>query len=855
MERFICIHGHFYQPPRENPWLERIELQDSAYPYHDWNERITAECYAGNAVSRIMDGHGNITQIVNNYARISFNVGPTLLSWMEHNAAEAYQAILAADRQSQDLFSGHGSAIAQAYNHIILPLANRRDKYTQIRWGIYDFEKRFNRFPEGMWLAETAVDIETLDILAEFGIKFTILAPHQAQRIRPVGSGDEHWQDVSGGAIDPTMPYVQKLPSGRTIALFFYDGSISQAVAFEGLLNRGEYLANRLIEAFSYDRHWSQLVHIATDGETYGHHHRNGEMALAYALHHIESQNLAKLTIYGEYLENHAPSHEVQIIENSSWSCIHGIERWRNDCGCNSGMHAAWHQQWRAPLRESLDWLRDTLISHYEKRARWVLKNPWAARDDYIQVILDRSDESVETFLQQHAARTLSDIEKSMALKQLELQRHAMLMYTSCGWFFDEISGIETVQIIHYAGRAIQLAMETMPTPFPRDHIEAGFLQRLKLAKSNIPEHQDGAIIYETFAKPAMLDLKKVLAHFAVSSTFENSNQSLNGKTTVYCYSVACEDCRMMESGRTKLLVGRAVVRSEITHDMEVLSFGVLNFGDHNITCGVWEYRNEPYQTMVEEVTTAFWRADLPGVIRLMDRHFHGLTYSLRTIFRDEQRKVLKRILQSYLDEAEATYRQIYNYNAPLMRFLADLHIPLPKGFRTSANFVFNADLRQAFEQEDIDSERVKSIVDEVQRERIDLDEEELAHTLEQNLEQIATHVHLHSADLSHMKKLQRVVALAHTLPFEVDFWKIQNMYYTLYQNTCPAFVERAKKGDVFANEWIECFVALGKDLGFNTAELEHWLQQPETESTEEVNTEHKTADAEQSETVMTSDE
>lgn len=458
MERYICIHCHFYQPPRENPWLEAIELQDSAYPYHDWNERITGECYAPNAASRILDGEGRIESIVNNYAKISFNFGPTLLSWLEDKAPDVYGAILEADRESREKFSGHGSALAQAYNHMILPLANRRDRYTQIFWGIKHFVHRFSRPPEGMWLPETAVDLASLDILAEHGIRFTILAPHQASRLRKIGG--RAWRDVSGARIDPTMPYKLRLPSGRTINLFFYDGSISRAVAFEGLLARGENLAHRLLDAFSEARTWPQLIHIATDGETYGHHHRHGDIALAYALHYIESNNLAHITNYGEYLEQHPPTHQVEIFEKTSWSCGHGVDRWWTDCGCNSGTHPGWNQAWRTPLRNALDWLRDTLAPQYEEKARACLKDPWAARDDYIEVILDRSPENLDQFLANHAARKLNDAEKITVLKLLELQRHTMLMYTSCGWFFDDLSGIETVQVIQYAGRAIQLAQE-----------------------------------------------------------------------------------------------------------------------------------------------------------------------------------------------------------------------------------------------------------------------------------------------------------------------------------------------------------------------------------------------------------
>ncbi len=368
MEKYVCVHGHFYQPPRENPWIEEIELQDSAYPYHDWNERITAECYAPNTASRLLDGEGKIMAIVNNYSRISFNFGPTLLAWMERHDANTYRAILEADKLSRERFSGHGSALAQAYNHMIMPLANSRDKRTQVIWGIKDFEKRFGREPEGMWLPETAVDTETLEILAEQGIKFAILAPSQAKSFHKIDENKE-WQSTEGGKIDPSTCYRCSLPSGKTINLFFYDGPISQEVAFGKLLTSGETFAQRLMGAFSEGRDWPQLVHIATDGETYGHHHHYGDMALAFCLHFIESSNSATLTNYGEFLEKNPPHYEVQIFDHSSWSCVHGVERWRNDCGCNSGMHGGWHQKWRGPLRGALDALRDQLIPAYMREA------------------------------------------------------------------------------------------------------------------------------------------------------------------------------------------------------------------------------------------------------------------------------------------------------------------------------------------------------------------------------------------------------------------------------------------------------------------------------------------------------
>lgn len=494
MARYICIHGHFYQPPRENPWLETVEQQDSAFPYHDWNERVTDECYARNAASRILNEEKQIIKIVNNYAKISYNFGPTLISWIADKFPNVYQAILAADQESQQRLAGHGNAIAQSYHHTILPLSNPRDKYTQIHWGIRDFIHRFQRQPEGFWLPEAAVDLESLQIMAEQGIKFTILAQRQAKRFRKLGA--DTWQEVNGGQINPTMPYLLQLPNGKSMAIFFYDGAIAQEVAFSTLLNNGENFANRFNDIFSEKLNQPQLAHIATDGETYGHHYAHGDMALAYALDYIESKDLAKITNYGHFLQLFPPSCEVEIIENSSWSCIHGIERWQSACGCNTGKQLDWNQNWRAPLRESFDWLRDNLIAIYEEKASALFKDPWNARNHYIDVLTNRSDNGWQKFLTAQAKHSLNPAEQQAARHLLEMQRHAMLMYTSCGWFFDDLSGLETAQVISYAARAIQLSEK-----FRKKSLEKPFLEKLAKAKSNLQNQGDGRHIYETKIK------------------------------------------------------------------------------------------------------------------------------------------------------------------------------------------------------------------------------------------------------------------------------------------------------------------------------------------------------------------
>ncbi len=489
-KKFICIHGHFYQPPRESPWLDEIEPQESAAPYHDWNERVTAECYLPNTRAQVVDLDDNSRHLVNNYEKISFNFGPTLLSWIKINHPSLLQAIVDADNHSRRHCHEHGNAIAQAYNHIIMPLANDRDKYTEIYWGIKDFEYYFNRKPEGMWLPETAVDLESLDIMSELGIKFTILAPHQLKRCRALAGGE--WMT----AVATGTPYLQHLPSGRSIVLFFYDGAVAHGVAFDGLLNDGGEFAQRLIDASGGEQTANDLHHIATDGESYGHHHHFGEMSLAYALQKIEHSPEIELINYGYFLEVQPPMFEAEVQVNSSWSCSHGIERWRNNCGCNTGQFP--HQEWRAPLRAALDWLRDQLAPVFEATVSPYLKEPWVARNKYIAVIHDR--DHFEPFIKEQATRLLSHQEKMLVLKWCELQRYALLMYTSCGWFFDELSGLETVQIIRYAGRVIQLANLLTFSDY-----ETEFVKRLAMIPSNIDTMENGANIYNQLVKPYIL--------------------------------------------------------------------------------------------------------------------------------------------------------------------------------------------------------------------------------------------------------------------------------------------------------------------------------------------------------------
>jgi alpha-amylase/alpha-mannosidase (GH57 family) len=797
LERYLCIHGHFYQPPRENPWLEAVELQDSAYPYHDWNDRITDECYAANARSRILDGQGRIERIVNNYEQISFNFGPTLLSWLEARRPEIYRMILEADKASIDRFGGHGNALAQAHGHIILPLANDRDRRTQVLWGIRDFEHRFGRKPEGMWLPESAANTDSLEALAANGIKFTILAPRQARAIRAIG--DEKWSDVSGG-IDPTRAYLCRLPSGAEINLFFYDGPVSQGVAFERLLESGEKFADRLTSAFDDKRDWPQLMHIATDGETYGHHHRHGDMALAAALHHIQSNVSATLINYGQFLETHPTTHEVQIVENSSWSCIHGVERWKADCGCNSGGHGDWNQGWRAPLRQALDWLRDTLAPAFESAASALVKDPWRARDEYIRVILDRSPENVAVFLAEHASRQLSEQERVTTLKLLELQRNAMLMYTSCGWFFDELSGIETTQVLQYAARVLQLARHTL-----NQDLEEGFEERLAAAKSNIPENKDGRWIYAHFVKPAKVDLRTVAAHYAIKSLFDPGPE----EDRVYSYRVQVQDAQRASAGRARLLVGRARLQSVITEDSDTITFGVLHMGDHVLNGGVRSGDgDDKYAELVDQARTAFDQADFASLIRAMDSAFGNSSYGLRSLFKDEQRSIMDRILADTLKEIEHTYRQVYSHHAPLMRFLASIGLKAPDAMTANARFVLDAEIRRGLRPWATDLSRARAAFREASEHAVSLDTVSIAYDFGKLLEHLAGKLAEDPGKLEVLTELREVAALASEQPFDVRRWKPRNIYWELAQAELPR-----RREDPGQQAWVSAFLDLGEKL------------------------------------------
>jgi len=736
---YITVHGHFYQPPRENPYLDAIERQPSAAPFHDWNERIHHECYRPNAFARVLNDRGEVVGIANNYEYLSFNIGATLMSWLKRYDIETYQRILEADRKSCDRLNGHGNAIAQVYNHIIMPLANERDKYTQIRWGKEDFRSHFGRDPEGMWLAETAVDYPTLEALVAEGIRFIILAPSQAQRCRPIPTEEQpvtQWHEVGGSQIDPTRPYrcflkgvrgqesgVRELEnpdeSRNYIDIFFYDGPISRDMGFSDALDNSHYFVGRIGQAVRGDHRPSQLISVATDGETFGHHKGGTEKTLAYAFLEEFSRRGWTVTNYAHYLSLNPPTWEVELKPVTAWSCSHGVDRWQEDCGCGGGV---WHQKWRRPLRNTLDWLRDQLIRVYEEAGREFFRDPWQARDGYIQVIRDRSATNVSRFLARHQTHKLTAAEQVDALRLLEMQRHALLMYTSCGWFFEELSRPEGTQILRYAARALELAGDVAGV-----QLEKGFLKRLALAPSNVELFKHGGEVYRQLVLSAQISIKQVAAQYAITSLFRDRKPGVRGQgsgvredtetrrvgdtgdvtasyeTTrhsplatnssqhLYCYTVHQLDYQLQRMGTLTLAVGHLKLVSEITWESEHLVFAVLHLGGWDFHCCIQPFAGRrTYSQIKEKIFEALQQASAAHAIRTMMQMFGDQSFSLQNLLAEERHRIMQLLSQETLTRLDQLYTQVYRDNySVLMAFHRD-QLPVPQELQVAAEIALS---------------------------------------------------------------------------------------------------------------------------------------------------------------------
>ena len=796
---YVTVHGHFYQPPRENPYLNTIERQPSAHPCHDWNERIHHECYRPNAFARIMNDQGEVIRIVNNFEYLSFNIGPTLMSWLEAYDVETYQRIIEADRQSCIRLNGHGNAIAQAYNHIILPLANERDKHTQIQWGIEDFRSRFGRDPEGMWLAETAVDYATLEALIAQGIRFIVLAPSQAERCRPMPNADisdPQWHGVGGSLIDPTRPY-RCFVKDKYIDIFFYDGPISRDMGFKDVLGSSDNLAGRIGQAVRGDRRPAQVISVATDGETFGHHKRGTEKCLAYAFTHLFSERGWTVTNFAHYLSIDPPTWSVELKPVTAWSCSHGVSRWQDDCGCGGG--SGWHQQWRRPLRDALDWLRDRLILIYEETGRKFLSDPWLARDEYIEVILDRSAKKVEQFLSRHQCRQLSPADQVDALRLLEMQRHAMLMYTSCGWFFEEISRPEGVQILRYAARAIELAGDVAGV-----QLEPAFLRRLASAPSNVELFGNGAQVYRQLVTSAQVGFKQVAAQYAISSLFTNYPK----KGRIYCYEVQQLDYQRQQMGALSLAVGQVRLASEITWESNHLVFAVLHLGGWDFHCCVQPFSGRRvYIELKEKLLEALNQASAAQMMLAMTQLFGDQYFNLQHLFVEERHRIMQQLTAKTKKRLDQLYAQVYRDNYGILVAFQRDELPVPQELQVAAEVALShrcalaiAGLERAIDLPSLMNHylaELEAIAAEANHLRCQLQVPQASQTLEQLILRLLWQLLQGKPNSTEadVYRLERAIDVGDKLHLGLSLDRAQEIYYRcLHEKIVPSLQAKSKR-------------------------------------------------------------
>lgn len=822
---YVTVHGHFYQPPRENPYLDAIERQPSAAPFHDWNERIHWECYRPNAFARVLNDKGELLGIVNNYEYMSFNIGPTLMSWLERYDVEVYQRILEADVKSCQRLNGHGNAIAQVYNHIIMPLANQRDKYTQIRWGKADFKSRFGRDPEGIWLAETAVDYPTLAALVSEGIRFIVLAPSQAQRCRPFPTEDDpqpDWHEVGGSQIDPTRPYrcylkpnlnptSSPLSSTETttpestenlpyIDIFFYDGPISRDMGFSDVVYSSHHFAGRVGAAIRGDHRPAQLVSVATDGETFGHHKKGTEKTLAYAFSAEFPRHGWTVTNFAHYLSLNPPTWEVELKPVTAWSCAHGVDRWQDDCGCG-GEGGVWHQKWRRPLRNALNWLRDQLIEVYEEYGGKLFRDPWLARDEYIQILGDRSHANVSRFLSHHQTHKLSTSEQVDALRLLEMQRHALFMFTSCGWFFEEISRPEGTQILRYAARALELAGDVSGV-----QLEKGFIQRLGLAPSNVEQFRHGGEVYRQLVLTAQVGFKQVAAHYAMTSLFNNHNNSLSPQETsehihgqqkrVYCYVANELDYQLQRMGALSMAIGHLKLVSEITWESENLVFAVLHLGGWDFHCCIQQFTGRrDYSQLKEKLFASLQQGSAARVIVEMTQIFGDKAFSLQNLFAEERHRIMRLLSQETLTRLDQLYTQTYRENyGVIMAFHRD-ELAVPQELQVAAEIAlgYRCMLTLRSLEQDINESQLswnhilelEAIATETKHLRCQLNIPEGKQILEQLIMRLLWQL-LHDANGSFaidMQRLEKLIDVGYELNIGISLEKAQELYFSCWYN------------------------------------------------------------------------
>jgi alpha-amylase/alpha-mannosidase (GH57 family) len=836
---YVTLHGHFYQPPRENPWLGIIEQQPSALPFQNWNERICHECYRPNAYARILNEAGDVLEIVNNFEYLSFNIGPTLMAWLEQYDPEVYQRILEADHLSCERLSGHGNAMAQVYNHTILPLANQQDKITQIRWGKADFEARFGRATEGMWLAEAAVDAATLEVLVAEGIKFIIVAPSQVQRCRPLAPAadpngmDYPWQDVGGGQIDPTRPYRCFLPGGDRqrdyIDIFIYDGPISRDIGFDDeILSSSQQLVERLGQAVRRDRSDAQLIAIATDGETFGHHKRSTEKSLAYGFRNVLPRQGWTVTNFAHFLSLHPPQWEVELKPVTAWSCAHGVDRWQEDCGCGGG--GSWHQRWRRPLRDALDWLSEQLAQVFTEWGSRLFKDPWAARNDYIEVLLAQGKGSkaavTSAFLTRHQTHSLSVTEQVDALRLLEMQRNGLLMYTSCGWFFEELSRPEGVQILRYAAQAISLAGEVAGTD-----LEPEFIERLALAPSNIEQFQTGEHVYRQLVMPARVTQAQIIAHYAMSLLF-------HGHPAVqqhYDYAIQQQDCEIHQVGHLTLATGHLHLTADFTGEVSQVIFAVLHMGSRDFHCVIQPFTGRPHYTALKQVLLEqLQQASIPRLVLVMNQSFGTQSFGLQDLFVEARHQILRLLSQSTLMRLAQTYTQIYREHYNLLAAHCQDGLEIPQELLAAAQVALSHRAAQIVHTllMPIESNtpivhyqaqiiELKAIATEAERLGCNLDFKESAMPFNRLLRSWLWQA-LHHQDLKLLQNFSHLLKLARRLHLNLQEDRLQELYLDFMQRlyfpqcSLPVSTTMPSDTDIFA-----AFLTVGALL---TIDMGPWL-------------------------------
>jgi alpha-amylase/alpha-mannosidase (GH57 family) len=784
------------------------------------------ECYQPNAHARILDEKGKILEIVNNYSSISFNFGPTLLPWLEKNFQSVYQKILVADREGLRRF-GYGNAIAQVYNHIIMPFANERDKETEVLWGMADFEKRFHRKPEAMWLPETAVNIPTLQVLVKYGMRFLILSPFQALRVRPFGG--KRWTDVSQGRIDSTQPYrcfIQDASGKKLldqfIDVFFYNGIISKEIAFGDLLKDGNAFSNRFTQFYQESKERPQLIHIATDGETYGHHKKFGDMALAYALDKGFPTRGFELINYGAFLKRFPPVYEAEIDEGpkgegTSWSCAHGVGRWKEDCGCSTGGKPGWNQKWRKPLREALDLLRDELSLVFEREGEKIFQDIWEARNGYIEVILNRSPERINSFFDQYGRKGLDEKGRIKGIKLLEMQRHALRMYTSCGWFFADLAGLETILVLQHAARAIQLAEE-----LTGEAIEKKFLKHLSEGKSNLPEIGSGDQVYQRLVKPKWVTPEKVVNHFAISSLFDGGD----GEKKIFSYRVEKIHYEKMGKEEDLLVIGQVKVTSEIIPESKEFLFGLISSKKEVFRTWVSEKKEGlDFNTFKEKGQESFGKGE-EEMAKVLTSLLGNRIYTIQDTFKEERQVIFQKLIQKEFDEHCQIYADLFGRTKQAVEALSREGLEIPYEIRVAAEITLSHRLFQEINElkkdfkGTIERRKIDEIVEEAREHGYHLGMGEALLLLNEILkEKIIALQESKGSDLSRQaEQIEEIMALldsAKKWNFEISLEEAQNLMGQILDE-CVGGLEKCWWENGTPKLFSPNLITLAEKMGFN---------------------------------------